>query len=49
MAWIYNQPFDVFAVSSPVTKKQIDENIKAIDITLSEQECKWLNLEVESL
>ena len=46
MAWIYNQPFEVFALSSPVTKKQIEENIAAIDIELSEDERKWLNLEV---
>ena len=49
MAWIYSQPFDVFALSSPVTKQQIDENIKAIDIALNENESKWLNLEVDSL
>lgn len=49
MAWIYNQPFEVFALSSPVTKKQIEENIAAIDIKLSENERKWLNLEVRSL
>lgn len=45
MAWIYNQPFEVFALSSPVTKKQIEENIAAINIILNEKEIKWLNLE----
>lgn len=45
MAWIYNQPFNVFAISSPTTKQQIEENIVAIDIELSEDESKWLNLE----
>lgn len=45
IAWIYNQPFDVFALSSPVTKQQITENIAAIDITLCDNERKWLNLE----
>ncbi len=49
MAWIYSQPFDVFAISSPVTKQQIYENIEAGDISLNENEIKWLNLEVESL
>lgn len=49
MAWIYNQPLDVFAISSPVTKEQIHENIDAIDIILTEKECKWLNLEVNSI
>jgi len=45
MAWIYNQPFEVFALSSPVTKKQMDENIAALEIVLTEDERKWLNLE----
>ena len=45
MAWIYNQPFEVFALSSPVTEQQIMENIAAIDIILNEDERKWLNLE----
>ena len=49
MAWIYNHPLDVFAISSPVTKEQIHENIDAIDIILTEKECKWLNLEVNSI
>lgn len=49
MAWIYNQPFDVFALSSPVTKKQIEENIAAIDIKLNESEIRWLNLEVNGI
>lgn len=46
MAWIYNQKFDVFALSSPVTRQQLDANIAAIDIQLTEQEVKWLNLEI---
>ena len=45
MAWIYNQPFEVFALSSPTTKKQIEENIAALEIELSEDETRWLNLE----
>ncbi len=45
MAWVYNQPFEVFALSSPTTKQQIEENIAAIEIELSEDEIKWLNLE----
>ena len=45
MSWIYNQPFEVFALSSPVTVQQITENIEALDISLSEAEMKWLNLE----
>ncbi len=45
MAWIYNQPFTVLAISSPVTQKQLQENVEAISIKLSAAELKWLNLE----
>ena len=45
MAWIYNQKFDVFALSSPVTQDQIDQNIAAIEIELTDEEVAWLNLE----
>ena len=44
MAWIYNQPFTVFALSSPVTQKQIEENTAAVDIYLTPDEVKWLDL-----
>ena len=49
MAWIYHQSFDVAALSSPVTKEQIMQNIAAIDIELSEEEAAWMNLEREDI
>ena len=45
LAWIFNQKFDVFALSSPVTREQIDQNVRALDIVLTEDERAWLNLE----
>ncbi len=45
MAWIYRQPFAAYALSSPVTKQQLLENIEAIDIPLTDDEVRWLNLE----
>ena len=45
MAWIYNQDFEVAALSSPVNEKQIKENIEAMEVVLSADEIKWLNLE----
>ncbi len=45
MAWIYNQDFEVFALSSPVTKEQAEQNIAAMNTVLTEEEVKWLNLE----
>ena len=44
MAWIYNQPFEVYALSSPVTKNQIEENTAALDIDLTPDEVQWLDL-----
>ncbi len=46
MAWIFNQPMSVFALSSPVTAEQLNSNIEALDIKLSEDEVKWLDLEI---
>lgn len=45
MAWIYNQRFEVFALSSPVTAEQLRENIQALEIKLTEDEIKWLDLQ----
>lgn len=45
LAWIYNQKFDVYALSSPVTEEQLKANINAMDIVLTEDEVNWLNLE----
>jgi len=45
MACIYNHSFDVYAISSPVTEEQLKANIAAMDIALSQEEVKWLNLE----
>lgn len=45
MAWIYNQKFEVYAISSPVTAEQLKMNIAAMDIWLSENEVRWLALE----
>lgn len=46
MAWIFNQKFDVYAISSPVTEEQLKANIDAMDIVLSDEEIKQLNLEL---
>ena len=48
LAWIFNQPFEVLALSSPVTKEQTEQNIKAMEITLTDDEIGWMNLENEN-
>ena len=45
LGWVYNQSFPVFALSSPQTRKQAEDSIKAINIKFTEDEVKWLNLE----
>ena len=45
LGWVYSQSFSVFALSSPQTKKQAEDSIKAINIKFTEDEVKWLNLE----
>ena len=44
LAWIFNQKFEVFALSSPVNAEQINQNARALDITLTDEEVAWLNL-----
>ncbi len=45
MAWIYNQDFEVFALSSPANIDQAEQNIAAMNTVLTKEEVKWLNLE----
>lgn len=47
MAWIFNQPFPVAALSSPVTKEQIRQNTQALQIALTQEEIQWMNLDEE--
>lgn len=47
MAWIFNQKdLDVYALVS-CSPANMALNIQASETTLSENECKWLNLEIE--
>lgn len=49
LAWLYNQPMKVFALSSPVTTEQLEQNIRAMNIKLSADECDWIDLRKEEL
>jgi len=46
MAWLYCQPLNVFAVAAMSSKMRIKENILALSLKLTDDECKYLNLEV---
>ena len=48
MAWIFNQKnLDVYALTAPVQRDMMQVNVAASEIVLSEDECKWLDLEIE--
>ena len=48
MAWIFNQRnLDVYALVSTSRRENMRTNVEAGDIKLSEDECKWLDLEIE--
>lgn len=45
MAWIYNQNFDVYAISSPANTEHLASNIGAMELALSSEEVAYLALE----
>ncbi|MBO6093518.1 MAG: aldo/keto reductase, partial [Oscillospiraceae bacterium] len=49
MAWIYHQPLNTFAIVTLSSPRRLDENIAALSIPLSEAECRYLNLETETV
>lgn len=47
MAWIMNQKLDVYAVVASANRDRMKSNIRAAGIGLSDEECRWLNLETD--
>ncbi len=45
MAWLYCQPVNVFTVVTMSSPTRIHENIEALSLTLTDAECRYLNLE----
>lgn len=45
LAWLFKQPLNTFAIVSMSSEKRIKDNIKALSIELSDDECRYLNLE----
>ena len=45
MAWIYSQELDTFAVVSTSSAKRMQDNIEALYIKLTEEECAYLDLQ----
>lgn len=47
MAWIMNQPLDVYAVVGSSNPERMKSNIEASELKLTEAECRWLDLEID--
>lgn len=45
LAWIFCNELDVFALVSSSKKAHLEANIKALEIKLTTEQCRWLNLE----
>jgi len=49
MAWIFNQrALDVYALTAPIQRDMMRTNVEASEIRLTDEECRWLDLELES-
>lgn len=44
MAWLFHQPVNTFAVATMSSPNRVHDNIEALSMKLSEQECRYLNL-----
>lgn len=48
MAWIFHQEINIFAVVSTGNPSRMQENIDALSLALTKQECRYLNLETDA-
>ena len=42
LAWLIRQPFDIFPIVAPTSREHILDNVAALDIDLTNDECAWL-------
>ena len=49
LAWLLSQPLYVFALMSAATKEQMSDNLQALNLSLTDLEISWLNLEISTL
>ncbi|HLK60861.1 MAG TPA: aldo/keto reductase [Chthonomonadaceae bacterium] len=47
LAWVLHQSFPVFALIGPRTLEELHSSLPALDISLTDSEARWLNLESE--
>ena len=44
LAWVLQQPLDVYALIGPATVGELDDCLGALDVELNADEIAWLNL-----
>lgn len=49
LAWVLHQPFPVYAVIGPRSVAELRSNVAALEIELSNDTARWLNLETDEL
>jgi 1-deoxyxylulose-5-phosphate synthase len=49
LAWVLRQPFPTYAIIGPRTVDELLASVAALEIELSREEWRWLNLEAESV
>ena len=42
LAWLLRQPLELYPIVAPTTAKHIAEAVAALDLTLTDRECRWL-------
>lgn len=47
LAWIFSRELNVFSVMGASKLKHLEQNIAVLDINLTNEESKWLNLEID--
>ena len=49
LAWVLHQPLDLYALIGPATVDELDDCLGALDVSLTEEELLWLNLQKEPI
>ena len=48
LAWLYHQDINAFAAISTSSKERMSQNIAALSLELTKEECAWLNLGINN-
>lgn len=48
LAWVLNQPLNLFALVAPASQKECQDNLRALEVKLSPAELSWLDLSTDS-